>query len=266
MQIKAIKTFLLKDFMDSPTMLGRVHSVFEHAINLNLDETLLTVLPDIDVGVPDSIEISRKDFMSLKHIRTQESVFLKDKKIIIGETEIRFSNSPNMENTFSISTLASKQEMENRKKLFGFYHTLSERAEVKFTELLIAIKNNDKNSCEKILKSLIGLGSGLTPSADDALIGISAVIEFLSKCGIETFDNFAMLLYDMSKNSTTDVSRKYFRCAMQKRFSIPLINVVRSLFENDFKFDFSALAKLLNAGHSSGKDTMRGIILAQTLF
>lgn len=266
MQIKAIKTFLLQDFMDSLAMSGRVHSVFEHAINLEVEKTLITLLPDADANIPDSVVLTYKDFALLKNIKVKENILLEDKKIKIGEFEINFANSQNFENKFSISELASNQEIENRKKQFGFYHTLPERAEAKLASLLVAIKNKDQQECENILKTLIGLGSGLTPSADDALIGISAVIEFLTECGIDAFNNFADIVYKVSENRTTDVSRKYFRCACQKRYSLPLINVVRSLLQNNYTFDFPALAKLLNTGHSSGKDTMRGIILACKTF
>lgn len=265
MQIQAIKTFLLQDFMDSPEILGRVHSVFEHAINFECNDSLITLLCDENVGIPDSIVITYRDFQLLKNIKATQDITLGNKKIIVDRFVINFTNSTNFENDFPSRILASKQEIETRRKLFGFYHTLPERAEIKFAELLVAIKNKNQNDCANILKTLIGLGSGLTPSADDALLGILSVLEFHSKSGIELFDNLASIIYSISENRTTDISRKYFKCACQKRFSLPLINVVRSLFEDDFKFDFPALAKLLNTGHSSGKDTMRGIILAQNL-
>ena len=219
MQIKAIKTFLLQDFMDSLAMSGRVHSVFEHAINLEVEKALITLLPDADANIPDSVVLTYKDFALLKNIKLKENILLEDKKIKIGEFEISFANSQNFENNFPVSELATKQEIENRKKLFGFYHELPERAETKFANLLVAIKNKNQQDCENILKTLIGLGSGLTPSADDALLGISATLEFLSKCGIDTFDNFIDIVYNLSKNRTTDVSRKYFKCACQKTHS-----------------------------------------------
>ena len=265
MQIQAIKTFLLQDFMDSPEISGRVHSVFEHAINFECNDTLITLLCDENIGTPDSIVITFRDFQLLKNIKATQDITFGNKKIIVDKFVINFTDSVNFKNSFPSGILASKQEIEKRKKLFGFYHTLPERAEIKFTELFVAIKKKNQNDCVNILKKLIGLGSGLTPSADDALIGILSVLEFHSKAGLEISDNLASIIYNISENRTTDVSRKYFKCAYQKRFSLPLINVVRSLFENDFKFDFPALAKLLNTGHSSGKDTMRGIILAQNL-
>ncbi len=264
--ISANFTFFKNSFInDTSEISGRVHSVFEHAVNLELNETLLTLLADKNANIPDSIVVSQKDFALLKNIQAQDEILLTNKKIKIAEIEIDFTNSQNFENNFSASELATSQEIENRRKLFGFYHELPERAEKKFDDILKAIKNQDILACENILKTLIGLGSGLTPSADDALLGISATLEFFNKCGINVLDNFADMLYKLSENRTTDVSRKYFKCACQKRYSLPLINVVRSLFENNFKFDYPALAKLLNTGHSSGKDTMRGILLAKTL-
>ncbi len=259
----AIRTYLTDQFLNSSEQFGRVHSVFEHAINLEFENALVTILPDVDAGIPDSVEISNNDFASLKKINVGEIVSLKNKSIRVEYQIVNIANAQNSNGDWGETKLASPEEIEKRKSLFGFYHELPPKIEENLQILLQALKQNDIYKCEKILSSIIGLGSGLTPSADDALVGIMAVLHFLENSKYAPTSILPELVCKLAKGRTTDVSLKYLRCAAQKRFALPLISVVKSLFDsNTTEFDFPALAKLLASGHTSGKDTLRGIAKA----
>ncbi len=259
MRIYAVRTYLTDQFLNSSEQFGRVHSVFEHAINLEFENALVTILPDVNAGIPDSIEIANDDFASLKKINVGEIASLKNKNIRIAYQIINI-DAQNSNSDWGETALASPEEIERRKSLFGFYHELPPKIEENMQNLLQALNQNNIDECEKILSTTIGLGSGLTPSADDALVGIMAFFHFLenSKCAPTSI--LPDLVCKLAKGRTTDVSLKYLHCAAQKRFALPLISVVKSLFDaNTTEFDFPALAKLLASGHTSGKDTLRGI-------
>ncbi len=267
MKIDAVRTYLTDQFLSSSELFGRVHSVFEHALNLEFEDELITILPNIDAGIPDSVEISNTDFLILKKIKAGEIVSIKNKCIRVEYQTINLFDAQNLDGQWGETSLASPEEIERRKSLFGFYHELPQKIEDDLQNLLLAQSNGDIAECEKILLSIIGLGNGLTPSADDALVGIMAFQHFLENSNIAPESSLPNLICKLAKNRTTAVSQKYLNCAAQKRFALPLINVVKSLFDkNTTQFDFPSLAKLLAAGHTSGKDTLRGITKASRMF
>ena len=266
MLIKANKTYFSKKFLDSPEVSGRVHSVFDSAINLQFGKEIITLISGIERGAPDSVELSVRDFQSLKNTKVNELVLYKNKSFRIGLQYVNFGEAKNEDNFFTKCELAEANKIREKISSFGFHHTLPENAEVRLQRLVEAIEENDCDTCSEILQSTIGLGCGLTPSADDALLGITAVIEFMRLSNIQMMPDFPKIVYDISENRTTDISRKYLLCALQKRFSLPLIQVVCSLLSDAKTVDFSALAKLLNMGHSSGKDTLRGVFIAISRF
>jgi len=261
--VNAIKTYLLEDFLNSPRRAGRVHSVFEHALNIAFSEDMITVHADLNAGVPDGVVLAQKDFESLRRLNAGTSAVLNLGEIHLPEHSIILRAAHNCGNAFhAVSEISSKQEIARRLDSLEFIHTLPERTESLLRELSESVAAKDSAACERLLPNVIGLGSGLTPSADDALLGIMAVMAFYAAAKIEIMPEFSEKVCRLSLNRTTDVSRKYLRCAAQGRFSTPLVCVVSSLLEAGCDFDRAAFAKLLETGHSSGRDTFRGVVIA----
>lgn len=105
---------------------------------------------------------------------------------------------------------------------------------------------------------LIGRGPGLTPSGDDMLTGIVAVLHVVGFS--------AQLLHflppaDQLAQLTTSVSCSYLNNARIGEFSTPLLKVMRSLQTRCNSR--SAIRRLLAVGHTSGADTLLGIAIAQ---
>lgn len=105
---------------------------------------------------------------------------------------------------------------------------------------------------------LIGRGPGLTPSGDDMLTGIVAVLHVVGFS--------AQLLHflppaDQLAQLTTSVSCSYLNSARIGEFSTPLLKVMRSLQTRCNSR--SAIRRLLAVGHTSGADTLLGIAIAQ---
>ncbi|MDD4538119.1 MAG: DUF2877 domain-containing protein, partial [Lentisphaeria bacterium] len=158
-------------------------------------------------------------------------------------------------------------------------HRLPAGAEERFPLLLAAIATADYAACATHLRALIGLGPGLTPATDDALLGLLAVQAFLTATATATAappalakPQFPALIADLSATLTTTVSHKYLRCAAQWRFAQPLIHSVLAIMTAPTTApqppaapfsvpNASALQRLVATGHSSGRDTLRGIVL-----
>ncbi|MGR7069770.1 DUF2877 domain-containing protein [Klebsiella aerogenes] len=105
---------------------------------------------------------------------------------------------------------------------------------------------------------LIGNGPGLTPSGDDMLAGMLAVLH-----GAGFSDRLHAFIppADQLTSLTTSVSCSYLNSARRGEFSLPVVKVMRGLQSTgDPK---RAIQRLLAVGHTSGADTLLGMAFAQ---
>lgn len=105
---------------------------------------------------------------------------------------------------------------------------------------------------------LIGRGPGLTPSGDDMLTGMIAV---LYASGIVVQLPSFLPPADHLAQLTTSVSCSYLNSARIGEFSTPLLKVMRSLQSG--RDPHFAICRLLTVGHTSGADIVLGIAIAQ---
>lgn len=100
-------------------------------------------------------------------------------------------------------------------------------------------------------QSFLGLGVGLTPSFDDACVGMAAVYTAMGRP--------LPLLEDLSV--TTDVSARYLRLAQKGYFGQPLLALIHALWNHEA--DLPAAVRGLEAvGATSGSDMLYGVALA----
>jgi hypothetical protein len=122
----------------------------------------------------------------------------------------------------------------------------------------------------------VGLGKGLTPSADDALVGMMAVVgearaygclagtgwpEKPAPDGDQAVVDNVMAFVALINGRTTDVSLKYLRCAAEGRFSEVLLNLVAALFEGASRNWEGLIAAVAQVGGTSGLDMLHGAAL-----
>ena len=102
--------------------------------------------------------------------------------------------------------------------------------------------------CTERAPARLGLGSGLTPSFDDACVGVMAVYRALGKPP-------PFVIAD--EPETTDVSARYLRLAREGFFGQPLLDLADALSgEKDLK---DCLRNMLEIGATSGADMICGI-------
>ena len=110
---------------------------------------------------------------------------------------------------------------------------------------------------------VVGLGVGLTPSADDALVGALCLLSADDALPGALRQGMARSLRDGGAAVTTDVSLSYLRLAAGGAFSSPVTRVVRCLAETSSPADLDeSLGALSEHGAASGMDTALGIQLA----
>ncbi len=127
-----------------------------------------------------------------------------------------------------------------------------------------AAMSSDELLMDKAFRYFLGRGNGLTPSGDDMIVGLlafDAVTDFLST---RFYEKLSELIE--GESITTDVAREYLRYALKQEYSSTVSNMVNTLASgnvNNFKEVFQ---NLLGVGHSSGLDTLFGILIGMLTF
>ena len=110
------------------------------------------------------------------------------------------------------------------------------------------------------LVGIIGLGTGLTPSADDALVGALCLISAAGALPGEPVEDLRGWLGAEGVASTTDVSLSYLRLALEGEFSAPINRAVACLSDSSSQAELEESVRGLGAvGATSGMDTALGI-------
>lgn len=104
-------------------------------------------------------------------------------------------------------------------------------------------------------QEFLGLGSGLTPSFDDACVGMAAVYTAVG-CPIPPLSDLAV---------TTDVSARYLQLAQEAYFGQPLLDLIQALWQDESALP-EAVHHLEAVGATSGRDMLYGVRLALRKF
>ncbi|MEV5608547.1 DUF2877 domain-containing protein [Streptomyces sp. NPDC052225] len=120
--------------------------------------------------------------------------------------------------------------------------------------LLAALRAGDDRGVRRGVLALLGLGPGLTPAGDDFLVGLVLVAP----------DRLAPVLRDVlaaCPARTTDLSRATLAEAADGRARAELIDVLRRLANGRPPRELHVpVRKVLAVGHTSGSDTLSGLV------
>jgi hypothetical protein len=125
-----------------------------------------------------------------------------------------------------------------------------------------AIEAGEPDAAADVLRPVLGLGAGLTPSADDAVAGLllTARAWYGAAAGPTVAAVGALLATDLASR-TTAVSAGLLRHAAQGRGAPEVVRAVQLLTGRETATDEAAvLAALMTLGHTSGKDTALGVL------
>jgi hypothetical protein len=112
-----------------------------------------------------------------------------------------------------------------------------------------------------LVKALVGLGEGLTPSGDDCLVGLLAVLHVTGSLPYSTASPVHAQFCQCVCLGTTQLSGEFLRCAFEGHFAEPLVMLVPALWAPETDVWPAHAATLAAVGHSSGVDAMVGIAL-----
>ncbi|NLN36141.1 MAG: DUF2877 domain-containing protein, partial [Candidatus Cloacimonetes bacterium] len=192
---------------------GRVHSVFKRAINIIMklpsDERMITLTDSRMPGIPDSIQLGRV----LCSLNTGVPCILWEDELQVGEKRYPFVRQSAEPFFLRYQGLPTEKER---------FFNLTEELCTGLDQLpSVRREYAVKALCTEKAVKYIGLGPGLTPSFDDACVGVMAICR---AAGILV----PFHICDLSV--TTDVSARYLKLAQGGYFSATLLRVVDALY------------------------------------
>jgi hypothetical protein len=108
------------------------------------------------------------------------------------------------------------------------------------------------------VEDLIGLGIGLTPSGDDALIG--ALLALRAIRADIAFGTLAAWILDRASRRTNGISLAHIECAYAGLASEALHECVAALCDRKGLGAMAAIESIANYGHTSGWDALAGVV------
>ncbi len=110
------------------------------------------------------------------------------------------------------------------------------------------------------VRTLLGLGPGLTPSGDDALAGMLLALSALQMQAARGI--LAAVIEEQAPGATNAISRAHLCAAASGQGAAPVLDTICAVMEGvDSSLLKSALQQLNRIGHSSGWDAFTGIVL-----
>jgi hypothetical protein len=283
-------------FVPTDNFDASVHSVFQAALNLRLngENNLLTLMASGDGDLPQGIRLDTPNGFSFERFQVGEPAICRDgilhfekNSLTVQLYEVRRwkcdlpalrfdAGNPAMSAAWtdvwdalnrrqrrSKSEIVAEELFRSNKSPRG--HVLRKAGEV-MRGLLESTQRYELTNAVAI-RALVGLGSGLTPSGDDLLVGYLAGLwstvqeqnerlQFISTLG-------QMILPLLSQ--TNDISRTYLSHATQGQVSSRLVDLIEAICRGKNSERLSDLAEVaMNVGHTSGMDAVTGMLIGLT--
>lgn len=272
-------TALVRQLLSAHTT-GIVHSVYRKTINLSIGNTLIALQAAGSPVSPISlITPLTEQEMSALPVSVGQPVSVAGEAMQLPEAVFCFDTAetvdtrlmPVPESRLPSLTAQICSVLKHSTK-GGFRNLLfpTEHSTQLGEQLVLAAAENHMNLCSQelclfhyttaahSLSSLIGLGIGLTPSGDDFLCGVLAGL-ILRNCTSHPFSLALQQQLTTRLPDTNDISQAFLNCALQGQYSEAVCSLCHAAEEAQLSAAFSAI------GHSSGMDTLCGILYALTL-
>ena len=289
MKTLKISKDLLHQLDERQSLSGRVHSKFDHAININTDEGIFyTFLSSFKPISPMSIKVKRISFENINLIPGDIVTFDKERFEISDEKIYLCKHVWDPFITISEEPMNEKEKLsENTDKLFNFLSLMAKKESFvgilqkelnkkidfdpsiefiypKVREFIRSLMNEDDSKTLDAFSNIVGFGPGLTPSSDDMVIGTLSAIYFYEEKRGENSSNLYKNIYLRAIDKTTKISEE-----MYKHFSEGKLNELYVDFLNEFFMDGTKLSNLMSEifkiGSTSGTDYLVGFYLGMKI-
>jgi len=270
-----------------------VHSAFQSALNLRLrgEDGLLTLIASSEGDLPQGIRLDTPGGFSFEGFQTGETALCRDGILHFenGLLTIQLHGARRWKCALpalgfdptnpavSANWTRVWEALNKRQRLTGseivaedlFRRGASGQAGIsrKVGEAIHNLLNTTRryemtDICA--VDSLIGLGSGLTPSGDDLLVGYVAGLWCTSKDKTERgqfISSLAETIFQLS-HKTNDISRTYLYHAARGQVSSRLANLAEGICRgNEPKHLHEMAETAMSVGHTSGMEAVSGLLV-----
>ncbi len=261
--ITPIELNLSSEWKQQEVLFGTLHSRFERVQNylflIGTEKRMLTIMCEGNALLPDSMILRQEDYAGIKkqgeHVRIALSEITSCS--LLGLSVEKFD-----EEAFAHKKKQLHNFMERSEKKSDF-ERLPERYSKYIYRFAETLESNDSERMVASFLALAGAGRGLTPAADDAVIGVLAgyLLQLSLKKKSHTYlKNMEPLLSLLcGERLTTEISCKYLKCACRGDFSQNLCKLIRILSGEAEEDMGQILSQIREIGHSSGMDMLYGL-------
>lgn len=230
-----------------PLFIGDMTTSFG-PFNLTLDEKSLTKLKESSF-IGQQIDLS-------KYLSNITAQYIYSTKILLLEIN-EINNLKNAESLLKAFLL--QNEIQNG---------LGLNINLLATEGINQIRPNEvitEYYLEKLLRFLIGRGTGLTPSGDDFIIGFLALTQTFCQYSVSNNTFNSNLLATLNhivehKTLTTAISHYFIDFALKGYVDFHLIALLDAISTNDLNKQKTVMLDIANYGHTSGIDLLTGVL------
>jgi len=294
---------LVKAISSGPTALkilkegavGEVHSVFERAFNVLVEGELVGIARgDVPKG-PFNIIIDSKPNFSMKSLVHKGSeVSVAGDSLMIGEElTISLKEAEVWQSgrgvTKALDVESVRRNLSLVRELAGGredglgqlvphvesivsgapfsdhqLNSVSQAALPHITVLASAVKLRDLGLVKQSAKNLVGLGPGLSPSADDMLAGLMVGLLWTVhsfRGDVVRVDEINRTIVNHVVEDTTLLSQQLLKHAARGDVNEVMVGLLRAILAGDAENVKNATEKVLTIGETSGVDTLVGVLL-----
>lgn len=280
--------------------IGRLHSIFSSVVNVVTPDEHLISLVNRRVGKgPINIVTDMPEPLDLTSVglRRGDSTWKADGSLVVGNRtfviSLKGASVYSIRRHFGRSllpiremqtnlTVASRRACQHGRTegtgqlmehlLASLPRSIGERklgpfaraALPQLTDLVLAIRDRDYLRIRDSAANLVGLGPGLTPSADDTLAGLMTSLKLIAENQMSDGSHIARVIEEITScvpGRTTLLSEEYLMHAALGEANEPVVNLIQQIMTAGPHKAWEATGGLLEVGETSGTDIVLGILL-----
>jgi hypothetical protein len=280
---------------------GKVHSIFERAFNIMINGKLVGIARNDVARSPINVitDVCSSESMSSLGVHEEMQVRSGGDRVLVGDVlEISLEDAElwrprtraeghidfeivgrNLELAKRLA--ARKNEREGLGQLLPHVDEIAselvphisdpnqvvEAALAHLVNLIKSVRANDVQDIEQSARKLIGLGPGLSPSADDTLAGFMAACWWVANSLGRELDRVREINKTIvgRKGGTTSMSQQLLEHAAIGKTNEAVGEFIESILVGTAADVKSGVERVLEIGETSGTDTAVGVLLGLNL-
>ncbi|MBS3815581.1 MAG: DUF2877 domain-containing protein [Hadesarchaea archaeon] len=300
--VKALQIGLTANKIINQVETGEIHSIFDRTFNLILEDNLVGIAQKDVTQTPINIvtSISSKESMSSLGLKKGKRVKVIEDQIIIRnvlnislEEAVIWRPRTRVESHLDFDSIRrnvdlAKRVSKRKIKTDGLGQLLNslesilvgeeinsndlnrvtEKAIPSITQLVRGVRENDLRIVKSSARKLIGLGPGLSPSADDMLSGFMLakwwIANSLDKRNVNRVRELNEAITD-SKDRTTLVSQQLLVHGARGETNKAIEEFLEAILSGNKSSIESSVERVMSIGETSGVDTMLGLLMGLEL-